>query len=32
MLSLPSSVRVFLCLEPTDMRKGIDGLAALVCH
>lgn len=32
MLSLPSSVRVFLCLEPTDMRKGIDGLAALVEH
>lgn len=30
MLSLPPSVRVFLCLEPTDMRKGIDGLAALV--
>ena len=32
MLSLPPSVRVFLCLEPTDMRKGIDGLAALVEH
>ena len=30
MLSLPPSVRVFLCLEHTDMRKGIDGLAALV--
>jgi len=30
MLSLPPSVRVFLCLEQTDMRKGIDGLAALV--
>lgn len=30
MLSLPPSIRVFLCLEPTDMRKGIDGLAALV--
>lgn len=30
MLSLPPSVRVFLCLEPTDMRKGIDGLSALV--
>jgi transposase len=30
MLSLPPSVRVFLCLDNTDMRKGIDGLAALV--
>ena len=30
MLSLPPSVRVFLCLESTDMRKGIDGLSALV--
>lgn len=32
MLSLPPSVRVFLCLAPTDMRKGIDGLSALVEH
>ena len=32
MLSLPPSVRVFLCLEPTDMRKRIDGLSALVEH
>jgi transposase len=32
MLSLPPSVRVFLCLEKTDMRKGIDGLSALVEH
>lgn len=30
MLSLPSSVRIFLAREPTDMRKGFDGLAALV--
>jgi transposase len=30
MLSLPPSVRIFLCLDNTDMRKGIDGLAALV--
>ena len=29
MLSLPPSVRVFLCTEATDMRKGFDGLAAL---
>lgn len=30
MLSLPSSVRVFLSTAPTDMRKGFDGLAAEV--
>ena len=30
MLSLPSSVRVFLPTAPTDMRKGFDGLAAEV--
>jgi transposase len=29
-LSLPSSVRIFLCLEVTDMRRGFDGLAAMV--
>ena len=29
MLSVPGTVRVFLCLAPTDMRKSIDGLAAL---
>jgi len=29
MLTLPPSVRVFICLEPTDMRKGFDGLAAV---
>ena len=28
MLSLPSSVRVFLAAGATDMRKSIDGLAA----
>ena len=28
MLTLPPSVRIFVCLEPTDMRKGFDGLAA----
>lgn len=32
MLSLPPSVRVFLFIEPTDVRKGIDGLSALVEH
>lgn len=30
MLTLPSSVRIFLATTPTDMRKGHDGLAALV--
>jgi transposase len=30
MLSVPAAVQVFLCLEPTDMRKGFDSLAAVV--
>lgn len=30
MISLPPSVRIFLATRPTDMRKGHDGLAALV--
>lgn len=30
MLMLPASVRVFLALGPTDMRKSFDTLAALV--
>lgn len=30
MLSLPASVRIFLCLETADMRRGFDGLAAMV--
>jgi transposase len=29
-LLLPSSVRIFLAIEPVDLRKSIDGLAALV--
>lgn len=28
MLTLPSSVRIFLATEPTDLRKGFDGLSA----
>jgi transposase len=28
MLTLPPSVRIFVCLEATDLRKGFDGLAA----
>ena len=30
MIGLPSSVRIYLAAEPADMRKGPDGLAALV--
>ncbi|MGM0577938.1 MAG: IS66 family insertion sequence element accessory protein TnpB, partial [Myxococcota bacterium] len=30
MLSLPPSVRVWLAAEPADMRKGFDGLSAIV--
>lgn len=30
MFNLTSSQRYFLCNEPTDMRKGFDGLAGLV--
>ena len=29
---LPPSVRIYLSKEPTDMRKGHDGLAALVMN
>lgn len=29
MLSVPGSLKIFLCLTPTDMRKSIDGLAGL---
>ena len=27
---LPSSVRIYLAVEPEDMRKGVDGLMAVV--
>jgi transposase len=29
MLTLPPSVRVFVCLTPADLRRSLDGLAAL---
>jgi transposase len=29
-LSLPSALRIFLAVEPADMRKGFDGLSQLV--
>ena len=30
MLSLPSTTRIFLAVEPADRRKGFDGLSQLV--
>lgn len=30
MLSVPSTVSIFLYREPTDMRKGFDGLSGIV--
>lgn len=30
MLSVPASVSIYLCTKPTDMRKGLEGLHALV--
>jgi transposase len=30
MLSIPRAMKIFLGLEPVDLRKGFDGLAALV--
>ena len=32
MLTLPLGVRIFVALDPVDMRKSFDGLAALVQH
>ena len=30
MIAIPAGVRIYLAMGPTDMRKGFDGLAALV--
>jgi transposase len=30
MILLPSAVRIFLCMRPTDLRKSFDGLTGLV--
>lgn len=30
MLTLPPSVRIFLAIEPVDLRRGHDGLSAIV--
>jgi transposase len=30
MLSLPEPVQIYFCMQPTDMRKGFDSLAAVV--
>jgi len=30
MLSVPETVPIFLCTQPTDMRKGFDGLSGIV--
>ena len=32
MIHLPASVRVYLCTSPCDMRRGFDGLHALVTN
>jgi transposase len=32
MLTLPPSVRVYVALEPTDLRKSFDGLSILVAQ
>ena len=32
MMSLPASVRIYLCTTPCDMRKSFDGLQSLAAH
>ena len=30
MLNLPGETRVFMCVDPVDLRKGFEGLTCLV--
>jgi len=30
MLNVPATVSIYLCTQPTDMRKGFDGLSGIV--
>ena len=30
MLNVPATVPIFLCTQPTDMRKSFDGLSGIV--
>jgi len=32
MLNVPATVPIFLCTQPTDMRKGFDGLSVSAHH
>lgn len=32
MLNLSTSIRVFVCTQPADMRKGFDGLSAMAAE
>ena len=32
MIQMLAAVRVFVCTQPTDMRKGFDGLSGLAEH
>jgi transposase len=32
MLNLPPAVRIFLCVEPADMRRSFDGLSTMAEH
>ena len=32
MIHLSQSVRIFVCTEPTDMRRGFDGLSGMTEH
>lgn len=32
MMNLAQSVRIFVCTEPTDMRRGFDGLSGMAEH